>query len=183
MPKLAKKNKKVTKVPLKSKQAKTKATKASASAKASAQEPVAPKPKPKPLTKELLEVRANLMGMLHDLRQGIKQEVEVAGRRDLAHITDSSDIASDAAEGDLAFRIAESEGVEAEEIQKAIDKIDSGTYGECEECGKTVGADRLRFLPFATHCIKCQSLAEIRRKDNEDELDDLAEGEARSEEE
>ncbi|MBI3828719.1 MAG: TraR/DksA family transcriptional regulator [Planctomycetes bacterium] len=136
----------------------------------------APPPKPKPPTKELLEVRERLIAMLADVRNGIKNEVKGASERDLAHINDSSDIASDAAEGDLSLRIAESEGAEAEEIEKAIEKIDNGTYGSCETCNKTIGAERLRFLPFATLCIKCQELAEIRRKEDGDELDDLASG-------
>jgi DnaK suppressor protein len=136
----------------------------------------APPPKPKPPTKELLEVRERLLTLLAEVRNGIKNEVKGASERDLAHILDSSDIASDAAEGDLSLRIAESEGAEAEEIEKAIEKIDNGTYGSCETCNKTIGAERLRFLPFATLCIKCQELAEIRRKEDGDELDDLAEG-------
>ncbi|MCW8132607.1 MAG: TraR/DksA family transcriptional regulator [Planctomycetota bacterium] len=112
----------------------------------------------------------------------MKNEVRGASERDLAHILDTSDIASDSAEGDLALRIAESEGAEAEEIEKAIEKIDSGTYGYCEVCNRTIGSERLKFLPFATLCIKCQELAEIRRKEDGDELDDLAEGDESSDE-
>jgi DnaK suppressor protein len=114
--------------------------------------------------------------MLSDLRKDIDHEVRGASDRDLAHINDTSDMASDAAEGDLALRIAESETVEAGEIERAIEKIDNGTYGSCETCNKTIGADRLQFLPFATMCIKCQELAEIRKREEGDELDDLAEG-------
>lgn len=143
---------------------------------------IAPPPKPKPPTKELLAVRERLLAMLTEVRNGIKNEVRGASERDLAHILDTSDIASDSAEGDLALRIAESEGAEAEEIEKAIEKIDSGTYGYCEVCNRTIGSERLKFLPFATLCIKCQELAEIRRKEDGDELDDLAEGDESSDE-
>jgi len=141
-------------------------------------EPVVPPPKPKPPTKELLEVRERLLSMLTEVRTGIRNEVRGASERDFAHINDTSDIASDSAEGDLALRIAESEGVEAEEIEKAIEKIDNGTYGSCEACNKPINSERLKFLPFATMCIKCQELAEIRRKEDGDELDDLADGDA-----
>lgn len=136
----------------------------------------APPPVRKPLTKELLEVRERLKRMLTELRSEIQQEVKGASERDLAHIIESTDVASDAAEGDLALRIAESEGVEATEIQRAIDKVDNGSYGVCEGCNKPINSERLRFLPFATHCIKCQELAEIRRKDSGDELEDLSDG-------
>ena len=42
------------------------------------------------------------------------------------------------------------------EIERAIEKIDNGTYGSCEVCNQAIGADRLKFLPYVTLCIKCQ---------------------------
>jgi DnaK suppressor protein len=133
--------------------------------------PVSPVPR-----KEQREIREKLTALLEQLQHNIQGGVKAAGERDLAHIVDTSDMASDSAEGDLAFRIAESEGANATEVQKAIEKIDTGSYGICERCIKPIGMDRLHFLPFATQCIKCQELAEIRRKnDDEEELDDLVE--------
>lgn len=131
---------------------------------------------PKPLTAELVAIRSRLTTMLTDIRKDIDHEVRGASERDLAHINDTSDMASDAAEGDLALRIAESETAEAGEIERAIEKVDNGTYGICEVCNKAIGVDRLQFLPYVTMCIKCQELAEIRKRDSGDELDDLAEG-------
>lgn len=131
---------------------------------------------PKPLTAEMLSIRSRLTSMLTDIRKDIDHEVRGASERDLAHINDTSDMASDSAEGDLALRIAESETAEAGEIERAIEKIDNGTYGVCEICNKSIGADRLQFLPYVTMCIKCQGLAEIRKREAGEELDDLAEG-------
>jgi len=131
---------------------------------------------PKPLTAELLGIRSRLTTMLTDIRKDIDHEVRGASERDLAHINDTSDMASDSAEGDLSLRIAESETAEAGEIERAIEKIDNGTYGICEVCNKAINAERLQFLPYVTMCIKCQELAEIRKRETGDELDDLAEG-------
>ena len=131
---------------------------------------------PKPLTAELLGIRSRLTTMLTDIRKDIDHEVRGASERDLAHINDTSDMASDSAEGDLSLRIAESETAEASEIERAIEKVDNGTYGICEVCNKAIGVDRLQFLPYVTMCIKCQELAEIRKRETGDELDDLAEG-------
>ncbi len=131
---------------------------------------------PKSLTSEMKQIRSRLLSMLTELRKDIDHEVRGASERDLAHINDTSDMASDAAEGDLSLRIAESETVGAGEIERAIEKIDNGTYGTCESCNKPINADRLQFLPSATLCIKCQALAEIRKREDDDELDDLAEG-------
>ncbi|MGD0090557.1 MAG: TraR/DksA C4-type zinc finger protein [Planctomycetota bacterium] len=135
----------------------------------------APKAVPrKALTPELAHIRARLQALLNERRQDIDQEVRGASERDLAHINDTSDMASDAADGDLALRIAESETVEASEIERAIEKIDNGTYGLCEMCNKPINAERMQFLPYVTQCIKCQALAEIRKREHGEELDDLA---------
>jgi DnaK suppressor protein len=45
-------------------------------------------------------------------------------------------------------------------IDEALNKIQDGTYGECEECGEEIGAGRLNAIPLAKLCISCQSQAE-----------------------
>jgi DnaK suppressor protein len=131
-----------------------------------------PKP-PKKLSAEMLALRERLINMLTDMRKEIDHEVRGATERDLAHLNDTSDMATDAAEGDLALRIAESETVEASEIERAIEKLDNGTYGQCEICNVAIPTERLQVLPFATQCVKCQELADIRRRSRVEELDDL----------
>jgi len=41
------------------------------------------------------------------------------------------------------------------EIEEAIKKVEAGTYGVCQECGKPIEAERLKVLPSATSCIAC----------------------------
>jgi DnaK suppressor protein len=131
---------------------------------------------PKDLTPELKAIRARLVGMLDQTRQDIEHEVRGAGERDPAHIIEISDMATDALEGDLALRIAESETAEAGEIQRAIEKIDEGNYETCDVCEKPIGQERHEFLPYVTMCINCQELAEIRKRKEGDQVEDLSEG-------
>ena len=44
-------------------------------------------------------------------------------------------------------------------IDKALAKIEDGTYGTCERCGKPIGAERLEALPYAELCIDCKRLS------------------------
>ena len=44
---------------------------------------------------------------------------------------------------------------EIAEIRKALERIDSGTYGICAACGDEINAKRLEALPYATRCINC----------------------------
>ena len=42
----------------------------------------------------------------------------------------------------------------------ALKRIDEGSYGTCEACGKAIGDDRLEALPAARFCLDDQHLAE-----------------------
>ena len=41
------------------------------------------------------------------------------------------------------------------EVDDALHRIDEGTYGRCEQCGRPIAADRLAVRPFARRCIAC----------------------------
>jgi len=45
------------------------------------------------------------------------------------------------------------------EIGAALQRIDDGTYGTCEVCGKPIGAERLAAIPWARLCIDDQRRA------------------------
>ena len=38
-------------------------------------------------------------------------------------------------------------------IDAALERMEEGTYGICEKCGKPIGEERLEALPWATLCI------------------------------
>lgn len=41
------------------------------------------------------------------------------------------------------------------EINEALDRMDKGTYGICDNCRQEIGLDRLRAYPAAIKCLKC----------------------------
>ena len=41
-------------------------------------------------------------------------------------------------------------------IDAALARIDAGTYGTCERCGRPIGQERLEAIPYATLCIDCK---------------------------
>ena len=45
-------------------------------------------------------------------------------------------------------------------IQGALARMDAGTYGTCERCGKTIPAARLDAVPFASLCVEDQERIE-----------------------
>lgn len=42
-----------------------------------------------------------------------------------------------------------------EQLERAIAKLDEGTYGTCDSCGATIPAGRLRIRPESTLCVNC----------------------------
>ena len=46
---------------------------------------------------------------------------------------------------------------ELAETQAALDRIERGIYGRCEECGGAIGRQRLIALPAIRHCIGCST--------------------------
>ncbi len=49
------------------------------------------------------------------------------------------------------------------QVNAAIQRLDAGTYGICENCGKPINPRRLEALPYATLCRDCQDAADAGR--------------------
>jgi DnaK suppressor protein len=58
-------------------------------------------------------------------------------------------------ERDLALSAQARDAIE--EIDRALERIDSGTYGVCEQCGQPIPKARLKAIPSATLCVACKS--------------------------
>ena len=41
------------------------------------------------------------------------------------------------------------------EVERALEKLEDGTYGTCDYCGRAVGAERLEAVPWAALCVEC----------------------------
>ncbi len=48
------------------------------------------------------------------------------------------------------------------QVERAITKLDQGTYGVCDDCRKPIAAERLAAIPYATLCIDCKAKRERR---------------------
>jgi DnaK suppressor protein len=45
------------------------------------------------------------------------------------------------------------------DVDRALVKMDTGTYGTCERCGRQIGDERLEAIPWALLCIDCKKLS------------------------
>ncbi len=49
-----------------------------------------------------------------------------------------------------------------EQTERALERLDAGTYGLCENCGKAIGKARMQAFPRATLCVECKQKQERR---------------------
>ena len=108
------------------------------------------------IKKRLEEQRAELLAEAGEtISGGLKPEKE--------NYADVGDQASAESDRNLLLRLRGREQRLLKKIDEAIKRIEDGTFGICEVCGKPVSKTRLKALPFARLCIRCKQTEEGRR--------------------
>jgi DnaK suppressor protein len=77
---------------------------------------------------------------------------------------DPTDRASLEADRNFILRIRDRESKLIKKIKKALDRIESGTFGVCESCGEDISVNRLKARPVTTQCIDCKTKEEAMEK-------------------
>jgi len=75
-------------------------------------------------------------------------------------VQDAGDQALSSVMESLRASLQDAEVGEYKMIIKAIDMIDKGTYGICEDCSKAISPKRLKLIPNAVRCLICQEAFE-----------------------
>lgn len=105
---------------------------------------------------ELQRFKEKLLAM----RQGIAGEVASLKEEGFALGTDGTqDVADDAANTcarQMLLGLSERERDSLRQIDDALDRIEEGTYGQCEECGEDIIPARLEAVPYANLCVECK---------------------------
>lgn len=105
------------------------------------------------LRAKLLEQRREL---LHALDRGERARL---GSNEAVR-GDEYDAANGSSDMETLYSIAEIETSRLSEVERALKKIEMGTYGQCECCGADIPAGRLKVMPFAAMCLDCQEQEE-----------------------
>ena len=80
-------------------------------------------------------------------------ELTVGGEIDLEFDDDFADRGQVASEQGENRTLADTLQVQLNQVEKALSRLDEGTYGTCEVCGDTIGAERLEAMPSTARCI------------------------------
>jgi DnaK suppressor protein len=100
-------------------------------------------------------------GLLREARQQLLRTVVVTDG-ELASLADHEPgaLVEDSTRGAMADLLARLEGRERhelDEIQAAQARLETGSFGVCEDCGGAIPLPRLRAVPWARHCLGCQA--------------------------
>ena len=109
----------------------------------------------------LLEERQRTLKAIAYLHEEQRSETEDE-LRELSGGSDNhlADIATHTYDRELDSTLEESEGQHLAHVESALERIEDGTYGTCENCGNPIGAERLEAMPWVTLCIDCKRKAE-----------------------
>jgi|SRR5579859_3108127 len=115
---------------------------------------------------EMAEVRKQLEEDAGSLRADIARTAAGIAERLTDSVSDAGDDQADA--GAKAFEreqeLALTQNAEdlLRQTEHAVARMDAGTYGVCESCGKPIGKARLQAFPRATLCVQCKQREERR---------------------
>ena len=107
--------------------------------------------------------------LLESKRQEIIRRAQQTLDEDMAldanDLPDEMDLASSEYLQSFTFRLRGREKVFLDKIQKALDKIEDGSFGVCDDCGEKISVKRLEARPETTLCIRCKEDQERVEKD------------------
>lgn len=73
-----------------------------------------------------------------------------------------ADVATDNYDREFSLGLASNERELLYVLEDALKRIEDGTFGICEECDAVISKTRLKAIPYARFCVKCQAKMEKR---------------------
>jgi DnaK suppressor protein len=107
---------------------------------------------------DLESYRSALVDKRADLLHRVKAARAAEATRGDNETPDLGDRAVDAFSRDITYELTVSEREIVRRIDRALERIDAGTYGACLHCHQPIQPGRLAAVPWARHCIACQEL-------------------------
>jgi len=113
----------------------------------------------------LLAMRARLRGQVNHMADAAlgKNGAEATG--DLSKMPiHMADLGTENFEQEFTLGLVENEEETLRKIEASLERIEDGTYGDCEECGAKIPKARLEAVPYAALCVHCACIVRHNRK-------------------
>ena len=110
--------------------------------------------------KETKKFKEQLLHLKEELLSLVRATTENEKEYPSSEVGDSIDQAADSSARELLFELNDSERHRLEDIDRALQKIEQGRFGVCENCGEKISKKRLQAVPYARFCINCKARME-----------------------
>ena len=110
--------------------------------------------------KRLEEERERLQGIADDLQRERDESVSDTGGELSSFDQHPGDSGTETFEMEKNVSLQEQVDDELQEIEAAFQRLERGTYGICQACGKPIGDERLEAMPATRFCVEDQAKAE-----------------------
>ena len=111
----------------------------------------------KPFKEMLLALRARLRGDVSSLANSALAASASGGAGSSSVPSHMADMGSDTFEQDNTILLMNSEGETLAAVEGALERVEEGLYGSCQECSGKIPKTRLKAIPYTPHCVKCAS--------------------------
>ena len=113
---------------------------------------------------ELAEVRGTLRREIEELNADIRRHESEIASGDVTQGAgdDQADAGAKTYEREREIALTLNARDLVAQNERAVARIDAGTYGVCESCHKPIGKERLQAFPRATLCVACKQREERR---------------------
>jgi DnaK suppressor protein len=98
--------------------------------------------------------------LIHNSKTSIKNDLNIS----TDDLPDEADLAASEINQSLTFELRNRERMMIAKINTALQRIQDGTFGECEFCEEQIEKRRLEARPFSTLCVGCQEMHEHKEK-------------------
>jgi len=114
------------------------------------------------LKQQLLQERERLQREIAQLDAELSESLEDSSEESPydQHMAETAGITLDR---EIDLTLEENARASIAQIDRALQKLENGSYGLCDKCGQPIGEARLRIAPFATLCVECKRLEERTR--------------------
>lgn len=102
------------------------------------------------------EENTEVLQQLVQLKTELSQRLErLSADRSKSHSSDSTEQAVERENDEVIDQLENDTRTELLHVQQAIQRVETGSYGVCAECGKAISPARLQAIPYSTLCINC----------------------------
>ena len=110
--------------------------------------------------KSLAEIKERIVGEIKQMASDASGSKEEASQGSSGHALHMADVATDMYDREFSLGLASNDRELLNKVEQALERIAQNVFGLCVDCKKPIAIARLKAIPYAATCLKCQEKLE-----------------------